>query len=346
MLSISRRGAQGLLASIAACAALLPAPVAAQTVEEFYKGRSIDLVIGFSAGGAYDVYARVVAKHISNHIPGRPTIVARQMTGGGSRVAANFVYNVAPKDGSVIATVDQSLALGQAFGDTTIKFDAKAFGYIGNPITDNNTMAAWHASGLTRWEQAKERTVSYGATGPNTSAWYGMAMNALLGTKFRIITGYPGGNDVNLALERGEVEVRGSNLWSSWKGTRPQWIAEKKIIQLVQIGLAKSPELPDVPLLMDLPNNEADRAVMRLLSAPTAVGRPLFTPPGVPADRLAALRKAFDATMTDPAFIAEAKASQLDLNPMSGAQLQKVVEDIVSTPPAVVERLKTILEIK
>lgn len=318
-------------------------PAAAQTPAEFYKGKTIELIIGYSAGGGYDVYARLVLRHMVNHIPGKPAFVAKNMTGGGSRIAANYTYNVAARDGTVIAIVDQSLALTQVFGDKTIKLDTAKFSYIGNPISDNNTTAAWHTTGVTRWEQARERELSLGATGPNTSAWYGMAMNAMLGTKFKIITGYPGGNDINLALEKGEVDVRGSNAWSSWKGTRPHWIAEKKLNILVQIGLAKDPDLPQVPLLMDLPTDADDRAALRLLSAPTTIGRPLMAPPGVPEDRVKALRAAFDATMKDRAFIEEAQKSKLDLQPVGGEELQKIVADIVATPPKVVDRLKSVL---
>ena len=333
----------------AAVVSLLPAlmlgamPAAAQSPAEFYKGKTIELIIGYSAGGGYDVYSRLVLRHMVNHIPGKPGFVAKNMTGGGSRVAANYIYNVAAKDGTVISIVDQSLALTQVFGDKTIKLDTAKFHFIGNPISDNNTMSSWHTTGVTRWEQARDKEISLGATGPNTSAWYGMAMNAMLGTKFKIITGYPGGNDINLALEKGEVDVRGSNAWSSWKGTRPHWLAEKKLNILVQIGLAKDPDLPHVPLLMDLPADPDDKSALRLLSAPTAIGRPLFTPPGVPADRVNALRDAFDATMKDPAFIAEAHKSKLDLQPVSGEALQKIVADIVGTSPKVVDRLKSVL---
>lgn len=327
---------------------LLAGPVAAQKVEDFYKGKTVELVIGLSAGGGYDVYARLVARHMSAHIPGKPTIVAKNMTGGGSRVAANYGYNVAPKDGTVLVVPDQSLPLQQALGDPTVKFDTTKLNWIGNPIADNNTLSAWHTTGITRWQQAREKPLSLGATGPNTSAWYGMAMNAMVGTQFKIIMGYPGGNEINLALEKGEVDIRGSNSWSSWKVTRPQWVLgnDKKLNMLVQIGLKRDPDLPDVPLLMELPEAEGDKAALRLLSAPTTIGRPIFAPPDVPADRIAALRAAFDATMKDPAFIAEANKHKLDLQPISGRELQKIVEDIVATPQSVVQRLKTVLDIK
>ena len=268
-----------------------------QSVEDFYRGKKIDLIIGYSPGGTYDLYARLVARHLGNYIPGKPLIVPRNMPGAGSRAAANWVYNVAPKDGTVLATADQSLSLQQAVGDKRIKFDTTNFIYIGNPNVENNTTATWHTSGIKTIEDAKKREVTVGATGGSTSSQYPKAMNALLGTKFKIVLGYPGGNDINLAMERGEVDVRGSNSWASWKATRPDWLAEKKIIILVQIGLAKAADLPDVPLLMDLGTNDEDRELLRLLSASTAIGRPLFTTPDVPAERVAALRKAFDAMM-------------------------------------------------
>ena len=234
-----------------------------QSVEDFYRGKKIDLIIGYSSGGTYDLYARLVARYLGNYIPGKPLIVPRNMPGAGTRAAANWVYNVAPKDGTVLATADQSLSLQQAVGDKRINFDTTKFIYIGNPNVENNTTAAWHASGIKTIDDAKKREVTVGATGGSTSSQYPKAMNALLGTKFKIVLGYPGGNDVNLALERGEVDVRGSNSWTSWKATRPDWIAEKKINILVQIGLAKAPDLPDVPLLMDLGTNDEDRHLLR-----------------------------------------------------------------------------------
>ena len=255
------------------------AALSQQSVEDFYRGKKIDLVIGYSPGGTYDLYARLVARHLGQHIPGKPLIVPRNMPGAGSRTAATFVASIAPRDGTVLATADQSLALQQAAGDKRIKFDTTKFIYIGNPNVENNTTVTWHASGIKTIEDAKRREVTMGATGGSTSSQYPKAMNALLGTKFKIILGYPGGNDINLAMERGEVDGRGSNTWASWKATRPHWLAEKKINILVQIGLKKAPDLPDVPLLMDLGANAEDRALLRLLSASTQIGRPIFTTP-------------------------------------------------------------------
>jgi tripartite-type tricarboxylate transporter receptor subunit TctC len=316
---------------------------AADPVAEFYKDKSIDLYIGFTEGGGYDLYARLVGRHITKHIPGQPRVVPKQMVGAGSRTAAAYVYNVAPRDGTVLATADQSLAIQQALGED-IKLDNNKFQWIGNPNADINTLAVWHTAGVKTIDDAKKKEVVVGATGPNTSAQYPQVLNTMLGTRFKIITGYPGGADVNLAMERGEVMGRGSNAWASWKSTHPQWLRDKKVDILVQIGLKKADDLPDVPLLMDLATNPDDRAALMLLSAGTAIGRPLFSTPDVPKERVEALRRAFDATMKDPAFLADAKKADLDLNPVSGEELQKIVADVVATPAPIAKRLLDAIE--
>lgn len=325
-------------------ASLPTAAMSQQSVEDFYRGKKLDMIIGYSSGGTYDLYARLVARYLGNYIPGKPLIVPRNMPGAGSRAAANWVYNVAPKDGTVLATADQSLSLQQAIGDKRINFDTTKFIYIGNPNIENNTTVAWAASGIKTIDDAKSREVTAGATGGSTSSQYPKAMNVLLGTKFKIVLGYPGGNDVNLALERGEVEVRGSNSWTSWKATRPDWIAEHKINILVQIGLAKAVDLPDIPLLMDLAANEGDRQLLRVLSSSTHIGRPIFTAPGVPAERVEALRKAFDTMTHDPAFIQEAKREKFDIDPSTGASMQQTVDEMMAIPKAQSERLRQIIE--
>ena len=320
--------------------------LAQKSVEDFYKGKNVDLLIGYSPGGGYDLFARLVGRHLGNHIPGKPNIIPRNMPGAGSRTAVAWISNVAPKDGTVLATADQSLSVAQAMGDkalTGMKIDTSKLIYIGNPSADNNTTSMWHTSKVKTIEDAMKHEAPMGATGGSTSSQYPRAMNALLGTKFKIILGYPGGNDINLAMERGEVEGRGSNAWASWKSTRMDWITDKKVNIIVQIGLKKEPDLPDVPLLVDLAKNEDDKAVLRLLSAPTTIGRPIFTSPGVPEERVKALRAAFDATMKDPEFLADAQKSGFDINPVSGEELQKIVADIVATPKPIADRLQSII---
>ena len=309
-----------------------PQHASAQAAAEFYQNKSIDLIIGYSPGGGYDAYARLLARHLGAHIPGNPRIVPRNMPGGGSRAAAQYVYNVAPKNGTVLATGDQSLALEQALGSGNIQFDTRKFYWIGNPISDNNTLVTWHTSGIRTVDEAKAREVPIGSTGADPSSQYPKVMNALLGTRFKVVLGYPGANEINLAMENGEVSGRGSNSWSSWKATKPDWLRDKKINILVQIGLSKAQDLPDVPLLIDLTQNPEHAEVLKLLSEPVAVGRPIFTTPGVPTERVKILRDAFDATIKDPAFLEEARRLNLSINPSSGTELQQIVANIVDAP--------------
>jgi tripartite-type tricarboxylate transporter receptor subunit TctC len=339
----AHRNGRGIaLAGLAAVVVASSGPVKADAIEDFYRGKNIDLVIGYTPGGGYDLFARLIAQFMGDHIPGKPHIVARTMAGAGSRTAVGYVANVAPRDGTVLATASQSLAVEQALGDKQ-KFDMTQLIYIGNPEQENNTTVTWGASGIRTVADATKREVTIGSTGDDPSSQYPRAMNALLGTKFKIIYGYPGGNDIDLAMERGEVEGRGSSTATEWKSTHADWLRDGKINILVQIGLTKASYLPDAPLLIDLAKNDEDRAVMKLLSASIALGRQLFTTPGVPADRVAALRAAFDATMKDPAFIAQAKKQNFDLDPVSGAAMQKIVADIVASPKPVTDRLNAIL---
>jgi tripartite-type tricarboxylate transporter receptor subunit TctC len=334
----------GFGAAIALGSLIATASAAPSSVASFYKGKTIEFDVGYAPGGGYDAYGRLVAQFMGNHIPGDPTIIVQNMPGGGGRVVAGYVFNAAPKDGTVLAMADQSLVLQQAIHDPTILFDCSKFNWIGNPDADNNTVAVWYQTGVKSVEDAKRIEVIIGATGPNASAQIPEVMNAILRTKFKIVTGYPGGNDINLAMEKGEVGGRGSNPWATWKATRPDWLHDKKLIVIAQIGLSKAPDLPDVPLLIDLASNAQDRAVLKLISAPATIGRPIFASPGVPADRIVALRKAFDETMKDPDFLAAARRENMDINPVSGAELQSIMDDLISkTPRPVAERLAAII---
>ena len=340
-----RLGAIALGALLAGLAAA-PAAYAQSSVERFFHGRQITIYIGFSPGGGYDVYARLLAQYMGPHIPGSPKIVPENMTGGGSRVAANYIYNAAPKDGTALAIVDQAIPVQQAIGDPTVKFKTENFSWIGNMDSDNNVLAVMATTGVKTIDDAKKKEVSLGATGFNTSSQYPAALNKTIGTKFKIVFGYPGGNDINLAMERGEVGGRGSNSWASWKATRPEWVKDLKLNILVQIGLKKAPDLPDVPLMIDLAPNPLDKAAFRILSSPPSIGRPIFGPPGMPADRVAALRKAFDDTMKDPAYLAAAKKAGFDVNPTTGQELEQVVHDIVNAPKNAIARVSEITTVK
>ncbi|MCC6890772.1 MAG: hypothetical protein IT536_19780 [Hyphomicrobiales bacterium] len=322
-------------------------PVAADPVADFYRGRTVQMVIGVSAGGDYDLRARLLSRYLTKYIPGNPKIVPQNMLGGGGLVAANWLANVAPRDGTVMLAISTNLPVGQAVGLEGVKFDIRRFNYIGNTTDSPNVINSWYTTGVTRIEQVMEKEFVVGATGRSSgSYYYPAALNAFAGTKFKIVTGYPGGADVNIAMERGEVGGRGSNLWASWKSTRPQWLAEKKIHMLVQIGLKRHPELADVPLMQELVKTDLHRQVMIFISADTAIARPIVTTPDIPADRLAALRRAFDLAIKDPELLKEAEQAKQDISPTSGAEAQQIANGIVDSRPEVVAAAKPIIGTK
>jgi tripartite-type tricarboxylate transporter receptor subunit TctC len=327
-------------------ALLLPSlPARADAVADFFKGKTISMVIGLSTGGDYDLRARMLARHMPRHIPGSPTMVPRNMPGAGGLAAANWLTKVAPRDGTAILMVTQNMPLAQALGLSGVEFDARQFNWIGNTTDTPNVITVWAASGVRTVEDAKRKELSIAATGVGTGAYYyPVAANEVAGTKFRLVPGYPGGNEMNMAMERGEVDGRGSNSWAAWKSTRPQWLEQKKIVNLVQIGLKRHPELADVPLLLELATNDLDRRTMALISAETAIARAIATAPGVPEDRVQAFRRAFDATMKDAQFLKEAEQQNFDISPAPGEEVQKIVADILDAGPDVVARARAIVQ--
>ncbi len=331
--------AVALLAALAPCAAL------ADAVADFYRGRTIDFTVPGSPGGDYDLRARMVARHLGKHIPGQPQIVVRNMPGGIGIAAGNHLANAAARDGSVITMVFQNMPILQAIGSPGIQFDVRAFNWIGNTTDGPNVINSWHASGVTKIEQVYHQELVVGASGTGSGGYvYPAAMNALLGTKFKIVGGYPGGNEINLAMEKGEVGGRGSNSWASWKSGHPHWIAEKKIHILVQIALKRAPDLPDIPLMHELATNEEDRQVLQFLSSDMGIARAIATTPGAPPERVDALRKAFQDMLRDPAFIAETDKAQMEIAPSSGEEAQKVAASMLSMPPSVIARAKQLIE--
>jgi len=334
--------------TILALAALCSSTAAsAQSVADFYRGKTLSMVIATSPGGDYDLRARLVARHMSRHIPGEPSVVARNMPGAVGVQAANWLATVAPRDSTVVHAIMQNMSAYQALGGSSVEFDTRRFFWVGNTTDTPNVINSWHTTGIKTIQDVMTRELVVGAPGTATSSvYYPKALNELVGTKFKIVSGYPGGNDVNLAMERGEVGGRGSNSWASWKATHPQWLAEKKIYILVQIALKRHAELADVPTMMELAKNEEDRAVLAFLSADIPISRAYVTTPGTPADRVAALRRAFDATMKDPAFLAEAQKANVDVSPSTGEEAQKFSDLIANTPPAVIARAKAILDVR
>src|SRR3954470_8421462 len=295
--------------------AAIPDTAHADSAADFYKDKSIRLIISGESGGTYDTDGRLLAKHIARHIPGNPRVIPENMLGASGRVAANYLYNAAPKDGTVMAILQQSVALGQALSESGIQYDAARFNWIGSPVRPDETLVVWHTTGVKSIEDAKKKEVIIGATSPTGMNYlYPKLANELLGTKFKIVTGYPGGTPIMLALERGEVEGRGSNPWSDWKARKPDWVKEKKIVPLMQMSLFKHPDLPDVPLMVDLAPDATVRSVFELISITGEIGRPFVTAPGVPAERVAGLREGFSATVKDPEFLADAARMQLEIN--------------------------------
>jgi tripartite-type tricarboxylate transporter receptor subunit TctC len=324
-------------------AAVAPA-VRAEDSAAFYAGKSLDLEIGYSAGGGYDLYARLIGRHLGSHLPGNPTVVPKNMEGAGSLRLANYLYAAAPRDGSIMGTVSRGAAFDPLLGESGAQFDATKFSWIGSANNEVSVCVALTSSGITKFEDVLTKPLTVGSTGAaDDTAQIPAVINAVLGTKFRIITGYPGTNDVSLALERGEVQGRCGWSWSSIKTTRPDWITSKKIVVLAQVSLAKHPDLPDVPLIMDLAKTEEERQIFRLICARQVMGRPYVAPPGLPADRLSALRQAFNATTTDRAFLDDAETNKFEINPVSGEKIESLVREIYQTPPEVTKKTIAIL---
>ena len=332
--------------SLALAAALLAASTAAvaQPAAELFKGRTIKIVVGFGPGGGYDLYARLLAKYLPAHIPGAPSVVVENMEGVGSVRAANFVYEAAPRDGSVIAAVNQNAPMYQLVGGAGARFRAEEARFIGSLAHSNEVLYVWHTSGVTSLEQAKAREVVLGAVAVTSDSYiYPTVINGLLGTKFRIVNGYTTGQALNLAVERGEVMGRGGTSWASIHSSRPTWMQEKAINILVQVGPRREDELPDVPLLADLVANDDDRALLGVISLPLALGYSYWLPPGVPAERVAALRAAFVATAADTALLAEAAARRIIIRPQPGAALEALVRQTAATPKPVIEQAVRLL---
>jgi tripartite-type tricarboxylate transporter receptor subunit TctC len=326
-------------------ATLLATAAAADPVEDFYRGKTITMAVGTSPGGDYDLRMRMVGRYLGHHIPGNPTVIATNMPGAGQMLVANWLASVAPKDGTVIVAISQNLAVYQATGAAGVKFDVRTFNWIGNTTDTPNVINSWYTTGIRTIEDVMQRELVVGATGVASGSYlYPHALNTLVGTKFKIVTGYPGGNDINLAMERGEVGGRGSNSWASWKSTRPQWLADKKIFILAQVGVRRNLELPDVPTLQDLAKNDVDRQVLTFISADTAISRPLVTNQGVPRERVEALRRAFEATMKDPEFLEEAAKTKTDISPMTGEEAQRIANATITASAEVRARAATLIE--
>jgi tripartite-type tricarboxylate transporter receptor subunit TctC len=337
--NLARRAAGALLA-------LLPVSVClAQTPAEFYKGRTIELDIGLSVGGGYDAYARMLARSMGKYIPGNPTIVPKNIEGAGSLRLASHLYNAAPRDGSVFGTINRGTVFEPLLGNKGASFDATRFNWIGSTNNEVSVCVAWHTSGIATFEDTRKRELIVGATGPSTDTYqFPKITNAVLGTRFKMVTGYPGGSDVDLAMERGEVQGRCGWSWGSVRGQHQAWLDRREINILYQMGLSKHRDLPEVPLIIELAKTDEERAILRLIFARLVMAWPFLAPPGTPGERVEVLRKAFMETMRDKDFLADAGKAGLEITPVNGEDIQKLVREVYAAPAPIVRRAAELLQ--
>src|SRR5215831_19031621 len=328
--------------ALAAIAIVTPAP--AQPAGESLAGRSVQMIIGFGPGGGYDLWGRTVGRYIGRHLPGQPNVVPQNMPGAGSYVAASYLYNVAPKDGTVLGIIARDAALGPLSGAPGARFDPTKLSWIGTPAKETNVCIAYHTAAVKTVQDLFRTQLIVGDTGPGTGTRsYPKALNELIGTKFKLVGGFPASSDVFLAMERGEVEGICESL-DSIKIRRPDWIPTKTISVLFQGGAAPNPELKDVPFVLDLARSEEQRRAIEFLYAGQGIGRPFVAPPDLPAERLKALREAFNATMQDAEFIAETKNSKLELAPEDGEHLAALITKIYATPKPIVDKVTSLIK--
>jgi tripartite-type tricarboxylate transporter receptor subunit TctC len=337
----------GLTARLAALLLALAglASARADGVADFYKGRTVDVYVGYSTGGGYDIYARMLARHMGRFIPGNPTLVVKNMEGAGSLRLANWLANAGPRDGTVLGTIGRGTAFDPILGQPGAQFTAGDFSWLGSMNQEVSICAAWHDAGVSSFEDLRHKELLVGAVSNNDdTGQFARVINTVLGTRLKIVAGYPGGNDVVLAMERGEVKGRCGWSWSSVLAAHMAWWKESKIVILVQLALSKHPDLPEVPLVTDLAQSQSQRQMLRMIFARQVMGRPFLAPPGVPAERVAALRKAFMETLTDKEFLADAEKAKLEINPVDGDKVHALVKEIYATPPEVAKQAAAALK--
>jgi tripartite-type tricarboxylate transporter receptor subunit TctC len=331
----------GHLSAVLVSACLLTANEAksAEQSRAFYQGKTLQIVVGFEAGGGYDAYARLIGRTLSKYIPGNPTIVVQNKPGAGSRVAANWLFNLAPRDGTVIGSVVQSTPLDQIFNEPGVMYDATRFNWIGNPIVDNLVTITSRQSGLKSLDLVRSRGgLICGSSGAGPTVTFANTIGKLLSTDVRVVSGYPGVNAVTLAMQRDEVNCNAGQAWSSLKATMSALMRDNQLNVLVQWGTDSDPDISsvaghDVPLILSYARSDTDRSALRLLASTSPLSRPLVAPPELPPDRVAVLRQAFDSTMSDPAFLDDAQRSGMDVKPISGVAIQTLVDSVVHSSP-------------
>jgi tripartite-type tricarboxylate transporter receptor subunit TctC len=324
-------------------AAALSLAAGAANAADFYQGKQVTIVVGFSAAGTYDATARLFARHLGKHLAGKPTVIVRNMPGAGSLVATNSLYSSAPKDGTTLGVVGGGIVLEPLLNNPQANYDARRFNWIGGRTPDNFLCLVWHTVPVNALQDVMRRETVVGATGPGSrTLTYPKALNELLGTKFKIVSGYPGGNEITLALERGEVEGYCGWALGSIRTRAPDWIRDGKIRPLAQFTLSKSGVLPNVPLAADLAGTENGRRAVEFFAAESVLAWPLLAPPDVPAERVIELRAAFTEMMQDPQLLAEAATQGLDIDPVSGPEVAALIDRLYSIPPDVLDLVRKI----
>jgi tripartite-type tricarboxylate transporter receptor subunit TctC len=317
----------------------------ADPVANFFRGKTVTVVVGYSAGGGYDIFARALARHIGEHIPGDPSVIVEDMPGAGSIVAANYLYNVAPRDGTVFGTFARGVAMEPLIGTSKTMYDATKFGWLGSASYESSVCAFSHQAGVKTWDDVlhKEVTVSGEGSGSDPDTYATMARN-LFGAKFRLVTGYPGGDEMTMAIDRGEVDGRCGWSWSSIKATRPDWVSgPNKLDVVLQMTLDRAPDLPNAPTVLEIAKTPQQRQIVKLIVSRQLVARPFAAPPGLPPARQAALVKAFADTMADPAYILDAHRVGVEVSPVSAQRVAQLVDDLYATPPAVIAQAKAVI---
>lgn len=330
------------LAGLAGCLAIGSA--AAQTAGDAFKGRTITVHISTGPGGGYDAYGRLIARHIGRHLPGNPNVIAENMPGAGGRKLANYLSNAAPKDGTGIAIVHHTTVYDAAFGEQGIKYDPRKINWLGSIASFTSVGIAWHTSGVKTIDDAKRTQIAMGSSGfGSTSYQYTNLLNQMLGTKFKIITGYKGATDMYAALEKGELQGVAGTDWATIRNQYSRWLQNKEVSVFVQFALQKHPDMPDVPLIGDLVSAEDDKRTLRFVFAGLQFARPFGAPPDLPAERVAALRAGFMAAAKDPQLLAEAKKIRFDIDPVDGESVQKLVAEVYDTPKNLIDRARQVL---
>ncbi len=330
--------------------ALLSSAAKADPVADFYKGRTLTVYVASGPGGGYDAYGRLLAEYIVAHMPGHPQSIVENMPGAGGRTLANFLYNKAPHDGSAIGILQAPIIMDRLLYGTKAQgalYDPRQFSWIGSLDQFTPIAVVWHTTGIKTIEQAKGKEIKFGSSGGDVSErLYANILNTMLGTKFVPVAGYSGSAEIALAMERGEVPAFVGWYWAGMKRTKPEWLAKNLVTVLVQFGITPNPDMTGVPFIMDLLKDPGDRQVVHVALSQLTMARPFAGPPGIPAERVAALRTAFDETLKDPGFLADAKKQQLDIVPFDGAQIDALLKDMYATPPDLVARVKTAMEAK